>query len=292
MDISNIIRKVKKIEITSKLLSNQQFAGVYHTAFKGKGMEFSEVREYTYGDDIRHIDWNVSARMKSPYVKLFHEEREQTVMFMVDISQSVLTSIGKTDRRERIAEIVATLAFSANRSQDNIGLLLFDSEIKKYLPPKKGYQQILQIIRAIMIADSSVNNTTHFETAVNYFCKVQKRNSIVFLLSDFLFDNYKNALSILSAKNDVIGVSVKDPLDDRLPDIGLVQIQDAENNLVQWVDTSSESYRAWYQQQAQYRNSYFKKVFLEANADIIMLSDQEDYIKKLQLFFHQRIKKN
>ncbi|MCO5231284.1 MAG: DUF58 domain-containing protein [Chitinophagales bacterium] len=291
MDIISIIQRIKKIEITSKLLSNQQFAGAYHTAFKGKGMEFSEVREYSYGDDIRHIDWNVSARMKSPYVKLFHEEREQTVMFLVDISHSVMTSIGKVDRKERIAELVATLAFSANRSQDNIGLLLFDSEVQLFLPPKKGYQQILQMIRAIIVTEPSTNSTTNFESAINYFCKIQKRNAVVFLLSDFLFDNYKNSLSILSAKNDVIGVAVKDPLDDMLPDIGLVQIQDVETNDIQWVDTSSKIYQTWYQQQSQYRNSYFKKVFLEAKADVIMLSDQEDYIKRLQLFFFQRMKR-
>ncbi len=291
MDISHIIQRVKKIEIRSKLLSNQQFAGAYHTAFKGRGMQFSEVREYAYGDDIRHIDWNVSARMQSPYVKLFQEEREQTVIFMVDISPSVLTSIGNVDRRELIAELVATLAFSANRSQDSVGLLLFDSTVEKFIPPAKGYQQILQMIRAIMTTESTPGSTTNLEEAVNYYKKIHKRNAVVFLLSDFLFDNYKNTLSILSAKNDLIGITVKDPLDDMLPDVGLIQVMDAESGKVEWVDTSSGQYKSWYQQQSSYRNTYFKKVFSEVNASTIQLSDQDDYIKKLQAFFHQRAKR-
>lgn len=291
MDISHIIQRVKKIEIRSKLLSNQQFAGAYHTAFKGRGMQFSEVREYAYGDDIRHIDWNVSARMQSPYVKLFQEEREQTVIFMVDISLSVLTSIGNIDRRELIAEIVATLAFSANRSQDNVGLLLFDSEVKRFIPPAKGYQQILQMIRAIMTTESSVESTTNLDETVQYFKKIHKRNAVIFLLSDFLFDNYKNPINLLSARNDLIGITVKDPLDDMLPDVGLIQVIDAETGKVEWVDTSSRQYKNWYQQQSQSRNIYFKKVFSEVNASTIQLSDQDDYIKSLQAFFHQRAQK-
>lgn len=291
MDVATIISRVKKIEIRSKLLSNQQFAGAYHTAFKGRGMQFSEVREYAYGDDIRHIDWNVSARMQSPYVKLFQEERENTVVFMVDISPSVLTSIGQIDRRELIAELVATLAFSANRSQDNVGLLLFDSEVKLFLPPAKGYQHILQIIRAIMVTESTPQSATDLEKAINYYKTAYKRNAIVFLLSDFLFDDYKNILKVLSTKNDLIGITVKDPLDDMLPDVGLVQVVDAESNHVEWVDTSSKEYRTWYQQQSLNRNQYFLKTFSEVNASTIQLSDQDDYIKKLQAFFHQRAKR-
>lgn len=291
MDVAAIISRVKKIEIRSKLLSNQQFAGAYHTAFKGRGMQFSEVREYAYGDDIRHIDWNVSARMQSPYMKLFQEERENTLMFIVDISPSVLTSIGKIDRREYIAEIVATLAFSANRSQDNVGLLLFDSEVKLFLPPAKGYQHILQMIRAIMVTESTHQSSTNLEHAINYFKKVYKRNAIIFLMSDFLMDDYKNPLKILAANNDLIGVTVKDPLDDMLPDIGLIQVIDSESQQVEWVDTSSKQYRNWYQQQSLARNQYFEKTFKEVNASTILLSDQDDYIKKLQAFFHQRAKR-
>lgn len=291
MDIQQIIQSVKKIEIKSKLLSNQQFAGAYHTAFKGRGMQFSELREYSYGDDVRHIDWNVSARMHTPYVKLFSEEREQTVMFMVDVSPSVLTSIGNKDRKQLIAEVVATLAFSALRSQDNIGLLIFDSEVINYIPPAKGYTQILSIIRAIITTEPQMGRKTQLENAVQYLKKVYSRNAVVFLFSDFLMDNYKNAVQILSTKNDLIGVAVKDPLDDMLPDIGLVQIMDVETQKVEWVDTGSTQYKNWYYQQSDYRNCYFKKVFSEVRADSILLSDQDDYIKKLQLFFYQRIKR-
>lgn len=291
MDVAAIISRIKKIEIRSKLLSNQQFAGAYHTAFKGRGMQFSEVREYAYGDDVRHIDWNVSARMQSPYVKLFQEERENTVIFMVDISPSVLVSVGQKDRRELIAELVATLAFSAQRAQDNVGLLLFDSEVKLFLPPAKGYQHILQIIRAIMVTESTSGSSTDIEKAINYYKTAYKRNAVVFLLSDFLFDDYKSSLKVLSAKNDLIGITVKDPLDDMLPDVGLVQVMDAETNQIEWVDTSSKEYKNWYHQQSQLRNQYFTKTFSEVNASTIQLSDQDDYIKKLQAFFHQRAKR-
>jgi len=291
MDVLSIIRKVKQIEVRSKLLSNQQIAGAYHTAFKGRGMQFSEVREYTYGDDIRHIDWSVSARMQHPYVKLFHEEREQTIFFMIDISPSVLTSIAHTDRRELIAEIVATLAFSANRNQDNVGLVLFDGKVRTVLPPKKGHQNILQIIRSIMTAESSVEGEVNLEEVVRHFKKIYKRNAVVFLFSDFLMDEYKNALRLLGNRNDLIGVKIKDPLDDHLPDLGLIQVVDVETKRMEWVDTSSKSYRKWYSEQANYRKKYFLNAFAEVNASTIELVDQEDYIQALQKFFYQRVKR-
>lgn len=292
MDVLSIVQKVKQIEIRSKLLSNQQIAGAYHTAFKGRGMQFSEVREYSYGDDIRHIDWNVSARMQQPYVKLFHEEREQSIFFMIDISPSVLTSIAHTDRRELIAEIVATLAFSANRNQDNVGLVLFDDKVRTVLPPKKGYQNILQIIRSILTAEPSTEGEVNLEDVVRHFKKVYKRNAIVFLVSDFLMDEYKNALRLLGNRNDLIGIKVKDPLDDQLPNLGLMQVIDAETGRIEWVDTSSKSYRKWYQEQANYRKKYFLNAFAEVNASTIELVDQEDYIKVLQKFFYQRVKRS
>ena len=291
MDVSDIIKKVKEIEIRSKLLSDQQFAGAYHTAFKGRGMQFSEVREYSYGDDVRHIDWNVSARMQDPYVKLFQEEREQTLIFMMDISPSVMTSIGQKDRRELIAEIIATLSFSANRTHDKIGLLLFDDEVRKYIPPNNGYLQILQIIREVLTISVNPKAKTNLELAVQYYRKIYKRNAVVFLLSDFLFDDYKDAVSALSFRNDLIGIAVKDPLDEMLPDIGLIQVLDAENQRAVWVDTSSKQYKEWYVSQAKYRKAYFKKVFSSVNASTIELSDQSDYVKMLQGFFRQRAKR-
>jgi len=291
MELQELIKKVRKIEIRSRLLSNQQFAGAYHTAFKGRGMQFNEVREYAYGDDIRHIEWNVSARMRSPYVKLFQEEREQTVLFMVDVSPSVFASIGNTDRKELIAELVATLAFSAIRSQDKVGLLLFDHTVRSYIPPARGFQQVLQIIRSILDAAPQAGSNTNLRAATDYLKTVYKRNALIFLLSDFLFDGYKDTLSLLAARNDLVGIAVKDPLDDMLPDIGLVQVVDAETGQPGWVDTSSKAYKSWYQQQSVYRNSYFRKTFSEINADTLLLSDKEDYVRKLQGFFHQRARK-
>ncbi len=291
MDIQDIVQQVKKIEIRSKLLSSQQFAGEYKTAFKGRGMQFSEVREYSYGDDVRHIDWNVSARMQHPYVKLFQEEREQSVFFLIDISPSVLTSIGHTDRRTLIAELVATLAFSAGRNQDKTGLMLFDSTVRKVIPLSKGYGHILQMIRNIITAESQAEGDINIEEAVQYFRKLYSGNTVVFLISDFLTDNYKNALKILSAGNDLIGIKVKDPLDDLLPDLGLIQIKDSETGRTEWVDTSSKSYRKWYRSQAEFRRKYFIQSFKEVRASAIELQDNEDFIRVLQRFFRQRAKK-
>ncbi|MCO5248483.1 MAG: DUF58 domain-containing protein [Chitinophagales bacterium] len=290
MDIRQIISRVQEIEIRSKLLSNQEFAGEYKTAFKGRGMQFSEVRQYSYGDDVRHIDWNVSARMQNPYIKLFQEEREQTLFFLVDISSSVLTSIAETDRKERIAEMVAALAFSANKNRDKVGLLLFDTEVRMVLPPVSGYQQIIQMIKNILQAESVQNKGTDFDEAIRYFKRIYKKNAIVFLISDFINDNYENAVKLLSAGNDLIGVAVKDPLDDMLPDIGLVQIKDAETDAVTWIDTSSSIYKKWYRQTSVLRNERFKKAFDKARASTILISDRDNYIQKLKMFFHQRAK--
>lgn len=287
---ADILKRVRKIEIRSKLLSNQVFSGAYHTAFKGRGMQFSEVREYAYGDDIRHIDWNVSARMQSPYVKLFQEEREQTLMLLVDISPSVLTSVGLTDRRELMAELVAVLAYSATHSQDKVGMLLFDTDIRAYFPPSKGYQQILQLIRAVLETPVREGAGTDFKKASEYFRKVYKGKSLTFLISDFLVSDYKDVIKTLSAGNDLTGIIIKDPLDDNLPDVGLVQVEDAETGERQWVDTSSEDYRHWYQMQSAQRDNYFRKAFADARCDTIALSDKnkDNYIRTLQQFFHQR----
>lgn len=288
MDIHQIISRVKEIEVRSKLLSNQEFAGEYKTAFKGRGMQFSEVRQYTYGDDIRHIDWNVSARMRDPYVKLFQEEREQTLFFLVDVSLSVLTSVGDIDRKDRIAEIIATLAFSANKNQDKIGLLLFDNEVKTVIPPAGGYQQIIKIIKSIIQVEDTQGVQTNFDEAVRYFKQIYKKSAVIFLISDFMADNYDHAIKLLAARNDLIGIAVKDPLDDMLPDIGLIQIKDAETGEVAWIDTSSKKYKNWYLQQSDVRNGNFKKAFDKANASTIFVSDKDDSVKKLRMFFHQR----
>lgn len=291
MEVQDIIQKVKKIEIQSKLLSTQQFAGAYHTAFKGRGMQFSEVREYAYGDDIRHIDWNVSARMQSPHVKIFQEEREQTIFFLIDLSPSVLTSIAETSRLELIAELVATLAFAANRAQDKIGLLLFDKEVRHYIPPNQGYQHIFQIIRSIIRAEPVACKNIQFNDIAFQFKKRYKGHAVVFLISDFLLDDYRNGLKLLSIQNDLIGIKIKDPLDGQLPDLGLLQILDVETNQLEWIDTSSKAYRAWYQEQKENRERYFDKSFAEVRASTIILEDGDDYTQSLRRFFHQRAQK-
>jgi uncharacterized protein (DUF58 family) len=287
---ADIIKKVKKIELRSKLLSQQYFSGVYHSAFKGKGMQFSEVREYAYGDDIRHIDWNVSARMQSPYVKLFHEERQQTLMLLVDVSPSMLTSAGWLDRKQMVAEIAAALAYSAVVMQDHVGLLLFDDEVRKYLPPAKGHHQVLQIIRAIIEVQPQKGKLTDYQEAAVYLHKVFRRKAQIFLISDFLSTDYKDAIAHLSMGQELTGIMIKDPLDDLLPDLGLVQVEDVETGERQWVDTTSEEYRMWYNMQAEKRMQYFKQAFKESRSDALVLSekDEKDYILRLQQFFHRK----
>ena len=287
---ADILKKVKRIELRSKLLSQQYFSGTYHSVFKGKGMQFSEVREYAYGDDIRHIDWNVSARMQGPYVKLFHEEREQTLILLVDVSPSVLTSAGWVDRKQMVAEIAAVLAYSAIMMQDNVGLLLFDDEVRKFLPPAKGHHQVLQIIRAIIEVQPVKGKLTDYQAAAVYLQKVFKREAHVFLISDFLSADYKEAVKNLSMRQELTGIMVKDPLDDLLPDLGLVQVEDVETGERQWVDTTSKDYRVWYETQAERRMQYFKQAFKDSRSDVIVLSekDEKDYIILLQQFFHRK----
>lgn len=269
--------------------SEQLFAGDYHTAFKGKGMQFSEVRAYSYGDDVRHIEWNVSARMQTPYVKLFEEEREQTVMLLVDVSASVFTSIGATDRAEMLAELMATLAFAAIKSQDKAGLLLFDDKVRAYLPPKKGVSQMLQMLRQFFqTAQSPGTEPANFKLASDYLQQVHRSPAVVFLLSDFLMTDYKEAVKALSRRNDLMGLAVKDPLDEMLPDIGLVQAKDAETGALVWVDTGSEVYRQWYRGQAEAQQSYFKRTFAEAGADCLTLPTESDFFNSLQVFFRKR----
>jgi uncharacterized protein (DUF58 family) len=291
MDIQELVKKVRHIELRSRLLSEQIFSGEYHTAFKGRGMQFSEVRAYSYGDDVRHIEWNVSARMQSPYVKLFEEEREQTVMILVDVSPSVFTSFAKQDRNDLVAEIVATLAFAATKSRDQVGLLLFDDEVREYIPPKTGIQQVLQILRTFLQTTPRERHAAQPQVAVDYLRKVYRHPAVIFLLSDFLMRDYKNALKSLARKNDLISIAVKDPLDEMLPDIGLVQMADAETGQLIWVDTSGPAYTSWYQREAALHKDYFQKACAEAGADSIALSCKEDYLRSMQLFFKRRARR-
>ena len=286
MEIAELISKVKHIEVTSRLLSDHVFAGEYHTAFKGRGMHFSEVREYSYGDDVRHIDWNVTARMQHPFVKLFEEERELTVNILVDISASSFLSAG-IDRFEFMSELAAVLAFSVVRNQDKVGLFLFDNEVKKYIPPAKSKAHLMQIVSAIAKTEASPA-TTDINVAIEFFQKVQKRRSVVFLISDFLTTGYKDAVKQLAGKHDLIGIAIKDALDSEIPNIGIIPVQDAETGAIEWVDTGDKQYRKRYQDRARKADEYFKKTFLESRADTLYLDDNDTYLRELQTFFHRR----
>lgn len=286
MEIAELISKVKHIEVKSRLLSDHVFAGEYHTAFKGRGMHFSEVREYSYGDDVRHIDWNVTARMQHPFVKLFEEERELTVNILIDISASSFLSAG-IDRFEFMSELAAVLAFSVVRNQDKVGLFLFDNEVRKYIPPSKSKAHLMQIVSAIAKTEAS-QSTTDINVVIEFFQKVQKRRSVVFLISDFLTTGYKDAVKQLAGKHDLIGVAIKDALDSEIPDIGIIPVQDSETGIIEWVDTSDKQYRKRYQDRAKKADEYFKKTFLESKADTLYLDDNDTYLKELQTFFHRR----
>lgn len=286
MEIAELISKVKHIEVKSRLLSDHVFAGEYHTAFKGRGMHFSEVREYSYGDDVRHIDWNVTARMQHPFVKLFEEERELTVNIIVDISASSFLSAG-INRFEFMSELAAVLAFSVVRNQDKVGLFLFDNQVKKYIPPAKSKAHLMQIVSAIAKTEATPT-ATNFNSALEFFQKVQKRKSVVFLISDFLTTGYKDALKQIAGKHDLIGVAVRDSLDSEIPDIGIIPVQDAETGIIEWVDTGDSNYRKSYRERARKADEYFKKTFQEAKAETLYLDDNDTYLKELQHFFHTR----
>ena len=275
MDTSELLKKVRKIEIKTRGLSQNIFAGQYHSAFKGRGMAFSEVREYQYGDDVRDIDWNVTARFHRPYVKVFEEERELTVMLLVDVSGSLDFGTVRQTKRDMVAEIAATLAFSAIQNNDKIGVVFFSDKIEKYIPPKKGRKHILYIIREIM--------------AVEFLTRVMKRRCTAFLLSDF-FDRspYENQLTICNRKHDVVAIQVYDQRAKEMPDVGLMRIQDAETGHEMVIDTSSKKLRRahaahWLRHQAEMRT-----VFNKSNVDHISISTKDDYVKSLMSLFSMR----
>ena len=287
METTELLKKVRKIEIKTKGLSNQIFSGEYHSAFQGRGMSFSEVREYQYGDDIRAIDWNVTARFNRPYIKIFEEEREITAMLLVDVSAS--SDFGTVDqpKSELITEICAVLAFSAINNNDKVGVIFFSDRIEKFIPPKKGRSHILRIIRELL--DFEPEGTgTDLALALGFFNNVVKKRSIAFILSDFMTFNYKDALSIVSKKHDVVGVHVYDPREEELPDIGLVRVRDAETNNIQWMDTSSTRIRSEYSRYYQDNLQYFKTSFLKSGADHLDIRTDSSYVNALMMFFKKR----
>lgn len=283
-----LLRKVRQIEIKTKGLSNHIFSGEYHSAFKGRGMSFSEVREYSYGDDVRSIDWNVTARFRSPFIKVFEEERELTLMLIVDISASSLFGSKKLNKRELITEICAVLAFSAISNNDKVGVILFSDRIEKYIPPKKGKSHILFIIRELLSIQPHKKSSTNIEEALKFMNAVMKKRCISFLLSDFISPDFSQALKVTAKKHDLIGIQVYDKRDIEFPDIGLVQVQDAESGMMQWIDSSSAQFRQAYAQSFLKHETQTTNAFRKSGSSLLSIRTDDDYIKKLQVFFKGR----
>jgi uncharacterized protein (DUF58 family) len=287
METSELLKKVRKIEIKTRGLSNHVFAGEYHSAFKGRGMTFSEVREYQYGDDIRNIDWNVTARFNHPYVKIFEEERELTVMLLIDMSDSKEFGTQKQLKRELITELAAVLSFSAIQNNDKIGVIFFSDKIEKYIPPKKGRKHILHIIRELIDLRPESKGTNIAE-ALRYLTNVQKKKTTSFVISDFIDEGFYDALRIANYKHDVIALHVYDKREAELPNVGLVKVRDAETNQFMWLDTSSFGIRKQYKETWLAANKKLKDTFTRAGVDNARIGTDEDYVKPLLQLFKQR----
>jgi len=287
MDPSEILKKVRKIEIKTKGLSKHIFSGEYHSAFKGRGMSFSEVRAYHYGDDVRNIDWNVTARTGDTHIKVFEEDRELTVMLMVDISRSSVFGSVNQFKSELIAEISAVIAFSAITNNDKVGAILFSDQVEKYIPPKKGKKHILRIIREIIFLEP-ISTGTDLETAMIYLSNIQKKKAIVFVLSDFMTQGYEAALSVASRRHDIIGMHIYDKMEKEMPNIGIIEAVDAETGQDIIIDTSSRSVRQkmsdWFSNNYDYYNDTFNRY----RSDHLSISTQDDYVKLLLQFFKKR----
>ena len=288
METSEIIKKVRKIEIKARGLSSNIFAGQYHSAFKGRGMAFSEVREYQFGDDVRDIDWNVTARFHRPYVKVFEEERELTVMLLIDVSGSLDFGTQKQMKRDMVTEIAATIAFSAIKNKDKIGVVFFSDKIEKYIPPKKGRKHILYIIRE-MLDFKAESKRTDVKAAVEFLSGVQKRRTTAFILSDFYVRNdFQQMLQICARKHDVVAIQVYDQRARELPDVGLMKVVDAETGYEQYVDTGSKRLRQAYQKYWQTRQTQLLETFNKSKVDNVSISTNEDFVKALLMLFKQR----
>ena len=288
METSEIIKTVRMIEIKTRGLSSNIFAGQYHSAFKGRGMAFSEVREYQYGDDVRDIDWNVTARFNKPYVKVFEEERELTVMLLIDVSGSLDFGTQKQLKRDMVTEIAATLAFSAIQNNDKIGVVFFSDKIEKYIPPKKGRKHILYIIRE-MLDFHAESRRTNVAQAIEFLTGVSKRRCTAFLLSDF-FDRqeFLQQLTIANRKHDVVAIQVYDKRACELPNVGLMKVVDSETGYEQYVDTGSKKLRESYKRYWQKQQADLKETFTKSNVDSVSIATDEDYVKSLMGLFKQR----
>ncbi|MFD1601338.1 DUF58 domain-containing protein [Flavobacterium artemisiae] len=287
MDTKELLKKVRKIEIKTKRLSNHIFSGEYHSSFKGRGMTFSEVRQYQYGDDIRNIDWNVTARYNEAHVKVFEEERELTMVLMVDISGSESFGSKNQFKKDIVTEIAATMAFSATQNNDKIGLILFSDTVELYIPPKKGRSHVLRIIRELIEFEPK-SHKTDIAQALKFLSGTQKKKAIIFMISDFMSEAYEHTLKIASKKHDITGVRVYDMREEKIPNLGMVHMLDAETGKTQLVDTSSKTVRLNYEKYYQDRLNYFKDTFRKSGAGIVNTRVDENYVTKLLGYFKSR----
>jgi len=288
VDAKELLKQVRKIEIKTRGLSQNIFAGEYHSAFKGRGMMFSEVREYQYGDDIRDIDWNVTARQNRPYVKVYEEERELTVMLLVDVSGSSEFGAVGEEKRQMIAEIAATLAFSATQNNDKIGALFFTDKVEKFIPPRKGKHQILLIIRELLNYQPE-SRGTDIAMALRYFTDALKKKCATFIISDFIVNgDYKRELTMARNKHDVMALQVYDRRDAQMPNVGLMRVADLETGESRWIDTSSSKTRKAYDKWWYDRQQAMSQIFKSSNVDYTSISTDEDYVKSLMSLFRNR----
>jgi uncharacterized protein (DUF58 family) len=287
MDTKELLKKVRKIEIKTRRLSDHIFGGEYHSTFKGRGMTFSEVRQYQFGDDVRSIDWNVTARYNEPFVKVFEEERELTMMLMVDVSGSELFGTINKFKKDIITEISATLAFSALQNNDKIGLILFSDVIELFIPPKKGKSHVLRIIRELL-EFSPKSNKTNIGGAFKYLTNVMKKKAIVFVLSDFMAKDYDQTLKITGKKHDVTGIRIYDEKEEQIPNLGVVQMLDSETGSLKLVNTQSKNVRNAYGEYYRNRVDYFRDTFNKSGCGILDCRVDESYVKKLLGYFKRR----
>ena len=288
VETSDILKKVRKIEIKTRGLSQNIFAGQYHSAFKGRGMAFAEVREYQYGDDVRDIEWNVTARFQRPYVKVFEEERELTVMLLIDVSGSLDFGTSRQTKADMVTEIAATLAFSAIQNNDKIGVIFFSDRIEKYIPPQKGRKHILYIIRE-MLDFKPQSSKTDVGEAMEYLTRVMKRRCTAFVLSDFYSNSsFLNALQIANRKHDVVAIQVYDKRAKELPDVGLMRVKDAESGQEMYIDTSSKKLRQAHTRYWLEREENLRQTFAKSNVDWASVATDEDYVKAMMALFSQR----
>lgn len=287
MDTAELLKKVRKLEIKARGLSTQQFAGEYHSAFKGRGMSFSEVREYQFGDDIRSIDWNVTARMNHPYIKVFTEERELNVILMIDVSASGAFGTHKSLKRELITEIAAVIGFSALNNNDKIGALLFTDTVEKFIPPRKGKQHVLRILRDLLEFEPQ-SSKTDVASALRFFRNAIKKRSTAFLLSDFISPDFTDALKITARKHDLVALHITDPAEESLPEVGLVPFMDPETGILRYVDTSNRKTAIAYKAAALKRKDSLRTAFLKSRTDFAEISTSGSYIRELMNLFKKR----